>query len=49
VGDRKQFSRDVERMNALVGKGFKPLQFTYDHVTLDEAWVVGQLRSALGL
>ena len=47
-GDRKQFSRDVERMNALVGNGFKPLQFTYDHVTLDEAWVVAQLRSALG-
>jgi hypothetical protein len=47
-GDRKQFSRDVERMNALVSKGFVPLQFTYDHVTLDEAWVVAQLRSALG-
>lgn len=47
-GDRAQFSRDVERMNALIHEGFAPLQFTYDHVTLDEAWVVSQLRQALG-
>ena len=48
-GDRKQFSRDIERLNALVHAGFRTLQFTYDHVTLDKAWVVSQLREALGL
>jgi hypothetical protein len=36
-------------MNALVRQGYQPLQFTYDHVTLDEAWVVSELRAALGL
>jgi hypothetical protein len=48
-GDRAQFSRDVERMNALVRQGYQPLQFTYDHVTLDGTWVVSELRTALGL
>ena len=48
-GDRKQLSRDVERINALIRGGYQPLQFTYDHVTLDEAWVVSQLLEALGL
>ena len=51
-GDRKQFSRDIERLNALVHAGFRTLQFTYDHVTLDKAWVVcttaGGARSVSG-
>ena len=48
-GDRKQLSRDVERINALIRNGYAPMQFTYDHVTLEEAWVVAQLNEALGL
>ena len=48
-GDRKQLSRDVERMNALIRNGYQPMQFTYDHVTLEVAWVVSELRAALRL
>lgn len=48
-GDRRQFSRDAERINALVRSGLLPLQFTYDHVTLEEQWVVAELNVALGL
>lgn len=48
-GDRKQLSRDAERLNALVRRGMIPLQFTYDHVTLDEAWVVSEVVAALAL
>jgi len=48
-GNRAQFCRDVERMNALIRQGLMPMQFTYDHVTLEEAWVVSELVAALGL
>lgn len=47
-GSRDQFSRDAERINALVRDGFLPLQFTYDHVTLEPDWVVTELRAVLG-
>ena len=46
-GSRTQFSRDVERINALVRDGMLPIQFTYDHVTLEEAWVVSEVRTTL--
>lgn len=48
-GSRAQLSRDVERINTLVREGFIPLQFTYDHVTAQVDWVVGELRETLGL
>jgi hypothetical protein len=48
-GSREQFSRDAERLNALVRAGLQPLQFTYDHVTLDARWVANELASALDL
>jgi very-short-patch-repair endonuclease len=46
-GDRARFSRDAERVNALVRDGFLPIQFTYDHVTLEEAWVASEVRGML--
>ncbi len=46
-GNRQQFSRDAERINALVRGGMWPIQFTYDHVTLEEAWVAAEVRSTL--
>lgn len=46
-GDRRQFSRDAERINALVRGGFVPLQFTYDHVTLEEDWVATEVAAGL--
>ena len=46
-GNRQQLSRDAERINALVRDGLLPIQFTYDHVTLEEAWVVSEVRSML--
>jgi Transcriptional regulator, AbiEi antitoxin len=46
-GNRQQFSRDAERINALVRRGMWPIQFTYDHVTLEEAWVAAEVRATL--
>lgn len=46
-GSRAQLARDAERLNALVMDGKRPLQFTYDHVTLKGGWVVAQVREAL--
>ena len=34
-------------MNALVLDGFAPMQFTYDHVTVEPDWVIEQTRQAL--
>jgi len=48
-GSRAQLDRDAERLNALVMAGKRPLQFTYDHVTLEGGWVVAQLLDALHL
>ncbi|MGH9271047.1 MAG: hypothetical protein ACRDZ2_07220 [Ilumatobacteraceae bacterium] len=44
---KEQLTRDAERLNALVMDGLRPIQFTYDHVTLESAWVIAQLRAAL--
>ncbi len=46
-GNRQQLSRDAERINALVRSGVWPIQFTYDHVTLEEAWVAAEVRATL--
>lgn len=46
-GDRAQMSRDVERINALLVAGLRPLQFTYDHITAEAGWVVSQVAAAL--
>jgi hypothetical protein len=48
-GSRQQLSRDAERLNAMVRRGMLPMQFTYDHVTLDEAFVVSELRATLAV
>ncbi len=42
-----QLTRDTARMNALVLDGFSPLQFTYQHVTVEPDWVIAQTRRAL--
>jgi hypothetical protein len=47
-GNRSQFNRDAERVNALVLQGYVVLQFTYDHVVAEPGWVVEQVRTALG-
>lgn len=46
-GSRSQLSRDAERLNALVLAGKWPIQFTYEHVTLEAGWVAEQVRDAL--
>jgi very-short-patch-repair endonuclease len=46
-GSRAQLARDAERLNALVMSGKCPIQFTYEHVTLESDWVVGEVRTAL--
>jgi very-short-patch-repair endonuclease len=46
-GNRQQLSRDAERVNALVRSGMWPIQFTYDHVTLEETWVAAEVRATL--
>ncbi len=42
-----QLARDAERLNALVMSGKRPMQFTYDHVTLEPDWVAAQVFEAL--
>jgi hypothetical protein len=44
---RGQIARDVERLNALVGAGSAPYQFTYEQAVNDEAYVVTTVRDAL--
>jgi hypothetical protein len=46
---KDQLTRDVERMNALVLEGLRPMQFSYDQVTGSPAWVVEQTQRALDL
>jgi hypothetical protein len=42
-----QMNRDTERMNALLAKGMRPYQFTYDQVLRTPASVVAATRAAL--
>ena len=42
-----QMNRDAERMNALLAKGMRPYQFTYDQVLRTPAAVVAVTRAAL--
>jgi hypothetical protein len=42
-----QLARDSERLNALVLAGKQPMQFTYEHVTLEPDWVADQVAAAL--
>lgn len=44
-----QMSNDAARYNALLAEGFRPYQFTYDHVTTTPGWVIATTRAALGL
>jgi hypothetical protein len=44
---RDQLNRDTERLNALVGDGFQPYQFTYDQLTETPASVLETVRVAL--
>jgi len=44
-----QMGRDAERLNALVLDGFAPMQFTYDQIVTEPAWVLTQVRAALDL
>lgn len=46
-GSRAQFDRDAVRLNALVLDGLVPMQFTYDHVTVEPEWVLSQVETAL--
>jgi hypothetical protein len=43
----EQLARDAARVNALVLDGFAPMQFTYEHVTVEPGWVIAQTRQAL--
>lgn len=44
---KQQMQRDVERMNALIADGFRPFQFTYEHVVQEPATVVAVSCAAL--
>jgi hypothetical protein len=44
---KEQLQRDAERMNALVADGFRPYQFTYDHVVTHPREVVAVTERAL--
>ena len=44
---KEQLRRDTERMNALLDDGFRPYQFTYDHVVSDPDGVLAVTRRAL--
>ena len=48
-GSRAQLARDAERLNALIMRGKRPIQFTYEHVTLEPDWVATQVLEGLGL
>jgi hypothetical protein len=42
-----QLARDAERLNALVLAGKQPMQFAYEHITLEPDWVAEQVYAAL--
>ena len=44
---KEQLRRDTERTNALLADGFRPYQFSYEHVTQDPLGVVDTVRAAL--
>ena len=44
---KEQLRRDTERTNALLAGGFRPYQFSYEHVTQDPLGVVDTVRAAL--
>lgn len=44
---KEQLRRDTERMNALLDDGFRPYQFTYDHVVAQPQEVVAGTKRAL--
>jgi hypothetical protein len=44
---KQQMARDAERCNALVLDGYRPFQFTYDHVVDEAATVVAVVAAAL--
>ena len=46
---KRDMSRDAARANALLADGFKPYQFTYQHVVAERDYVVGTTARALGL
>lgn len=43
----EQMSRDAARINALLGDGYLPYQFTYQQVTTACEWVTAQTARAL--
>jgi len=45
--DPSQLRRDTERVSALVVDGYRPLQFTYEHLVESPQWVVETVRRLL--
>lgn len=48
-GSRAQLAHDAERLNELIMTGLRPVQFTYEHVTLEPGWVIAKSSDALAL
>lgn len=46
---KRDMSRDATRANALLADGFRPYQFTYEHVVAQRDYVVTTTARALGL
>ncbi len=42
-----QMNSDAARYNALLAEGFRPYQFTYEHVTTQPDWVIATTGDAL--
>lgn len=45
---RSDMTRDAARANALLSDGFRPYQFTYEHIVTDHAYVLTTTTAALG-
>lgn len=44
---KREMSRDAVRANALLADGFRPYQFTYEHVVTDRSYVIRTTATAL--
>jgi very-short-patch-repair endonuclease len=44
---KQEMTRDAARANALLARGFRPYQFTYEHIVTDHRYVITTTAGAL--
>lgn len=44
---KREMTRDAARANALLADGYRPYQFTYEHIVTDHEYVIGTTAAAL--